>query len=72
MDFDAATVADLILKPIYRADKEKGTITFSYLLDHAHSTVVSVYNYRERDAFGDLRAEINVRLLKPQSRQVIV
>jgi len=66
LDFDATTVVDLILKPIYHTDEEKGSITLSYLLDHAHSTVISSYNYHQRDAFAHLGTEINVRLAEIQ------
>ena len=58
MDFDASTVTDLILKPIYTTD-EKGTITLSYLLDHAHSMIVSTH---EKDAFAELSDVIDVSL----------
>jgi hypothetical protein len=57
-DFDANSLVDLILKPLYNTD-EKGTITLKYLIENAHTAAV-MRNRRERDAFHILSNHIDV------------
>ena len=58
MDFDANTIADLILNPLYNTD-EKGTITLPYLVEHAHTLVTSK---RDKNTFSLLNDFIDVSL----------
>jgi len=58
-DFDANSLAELILKPLYNTD-EKGTITLKYLIENAHNAAV-MSTRRDRDAFHILNNHMNVR-----------
>ncbi|CAG7786085.1 unnamed protein product [Allacma fusca] len=60
MDFDANTIVDLILKPLYNTD-EKGTITLPYLVEHVHTMVTS---RREINTFAVLNDFVDDALEK--------
>lgn len=57
--FDANSLTDLILKPLYNADK--GILTLKYLVEEAHSTIVSHVRGR-KDAFTLLSDHIEEAL----------
>ncbi|ODN05047.1 hypothetical protein Ocin01_01561 [Orchesella cincta] len=58
--FDANSLTDLILKPLYSPDINKGTITLKFLVENAHFAAVS--HIRAKDAFTLLKDHIEEAL----------
>ncbi|CAL8073594.1 unnamed protein product [Orchesella dallaii] len=60
LTFDANSLTDLILKPLYSPDISKGTITLKFLIENAHTATVS--HIRAKDAFTLLKDHIEEAL----------
>lgn len=61
LDFDANSLTDLILKPLYNADTSKGTLTLKYLVENAHTAAVS-HTRGRNNAFTLLSSHIEEAL----------
>lgn len=61
LDFDANSLTELILKPLYKADANKDTLTLKFLVDNAHSAAVS-HTRGRKNAFTLLSNHIDEAL----------